>query len=204
MLKADLARQYMEEYLKEVPNGVLTGDRLVDLIKLGMITDIGSLHQVNASSVDLRCSGRFFIEDAKAKHHTVTFSDTTPRAPKMVGKSPLVDLDPGAWCLGSSIEKFNIPESISGFVHLRSTAGRSGMDHAASGFIDPGFHDSNLTFEFQNVNQYHPMRIELGNIVAQVIFFKGEVVSPRYSYRNKGRYNNSKGTVEAIVSNPFN
>src|SRR5687767_5270589 len=69
----------------------------------------------------------------------------------VVYKEGSVVLAPGIFCLGSTIEKFNMPDDVVGFVVGKSTNAREGLQIEAAGLIDPGF-SGFITFELKNLH----------------------------------------------------
>ena len=88
--------------------------------------------------------------------------------------------------LAVSVEKFNLPDDVWGMVVGKSTYARCGiflnttpMEPAWSGY---------LTLEIFNASN-HPVKLYVGEGIAQVSFFRGN--APKINYRNKnGKYQN--------------
>jgi len=99
-------------------------------------------------------------------------------------------MEPHEFIIASTIEKVNIPTTHAADLKLKSTIGRMGINHALSGWIDPGF-SGQITLELQNISGrqvklYYEMKI------AQLIFMK-LVEETKMSYSKTGRYQNQQG-----------
>jgi len=104
-------------------------------------------------------------------------------------------LAPGEFVLAHSQEMFNLPNDISAEYKLKSSLARVGLEHLNAGFIDSGFHNANLTLEFKNMLRQHSLLLIAGMLCGQLLFFRHAPVADAYSYRQRGRYNGSRGAV---------
>jgi deoxycytidine triphosphate deaminase len=82
-----------------------------------------------------------------------------------------VVLRPGVFCLGSTIETFNMPNDIVGFVEGKSTNAREGLQIHAAGLIDPGF-KGDITLELKNLHHENFIVLEIGEPIGQVHFHR--------------------------------
>lgn len=80
-----------------------------------------------------------------------------------------ITLKPGVFCLGSTIEEFNMPNDVVGFIVGKSTFAREALQVEAAGLVDPGFHGF-ITFEFKNLHHEDEIILEIGESMAQVYF----------------------------------
>lgn len=113
--------------------------------------------------------------------------------PNKLGMNHLIGDVPefGNFCLGSSIEEFDMPENLMGRVLNKSTWARQGLDASMTTNIEPGWKGF-LTIELI----YHgngPLIIPAGSGICQVIF---EHIAEPASY--VGKYQNQQsGPVPA-------
>lgn len=70
--------------------------------------------------------------------------------------------------LGSSIEKFNMPQSLMGRILNKSTWARRGIDASMTTNVEPGW-EGYLTIELR-YSKFWPIKIKAGSGIAQVIF----------------------------------
>lgn len=131
---------------------------------------------INGASLDLHLDGIFYVDDPDA-------SDGFRKVEKSV------QLAPGQFCLAATQEIFNLPENIAAEVKLRSSWARRGLNHLLAGWCDPGWYGSALTLEFHNVRPFS-ITLQKDDSPVQMVFFSLSTPAGKYSYRNKGRYNN--------------
>ena len=164
----------------------------LDLIKLvedGVITNIASIDQVQASSIDVRLGNRFLVEDDENENLIVLNKRDPLITWDLRLQDEYYDLQPGEFILGHTMEMFNMPNDLSATFQLKSTSARSGLGHILAVHVDPGFNNSALTLELYNITQYHTIRLHPGDMIGQMIFFRHAPVPEHASYRAKGRYN---------------
>jgi dCTP deaminase len=100
----------------------------------------------------------------------------------------------GEFIIASTIEFFELPLDIAGDLKLKSSIGRKGINHALSGWIDPGFKGM-ITLELQNISGAF-VTLEPGMKIAQLVFMQlSEPTS--LSYERTGRYCNQTGPTLA-------
>jgi len=172
---------------------LLSYDELVELVKSGVIN--APLSAVNGSSIDLtlhhivRTEVNYFVEVNLARGESIA---TVESCGKLV-------MMPHTTALASSNEFFNMPLWLSAEFSLKSTLGRNFMDHATSGWVDPGFNGL-LTLELVNNNSFHALVLEPGMKIGQVKFFRHRPVPLAFSYKKRGQYNGqSKVTPAGVV-----
>jgi len=166
------------------------------LCKEGQV--VGHLPQnINTASLDLRLGKTILVERCPAGSGTILdYRKRTPISTRTVvmDEDEGFVLHPGQFILAHSMEICNFRDDIAALLRVKSTQGRMGFEHMDAGWVDPGFHGA-LTLEFKNENLFHPIRIRPGDNVAQLIFFRGQMVDPEFSYRYKGNYNGSVTVV---------
>jgi len=80
-------------------------------------------------------------------------------------------IQPGAFCLGSTIETVTLPHDIVARVDGKSSLGRLGLlVHATAGYVDPGW-TGRLTLELSNQSQM-PIALYYGMRIAQISFLR--------------------------------
>lgn len=193
---------------------ILTHTELLKLIENGVIRNIKSLDQVNGSSVDIRLSNQFLVEEKIERGYARRFVDlrsrdsiTTELVQLYFSDDPEVDedqdyrnfhydLEPNEFILGSTIETFFLPNNISAQFHLKSSMARAGLGHSLAGHCNPGWNDSTLTLELKNETRYHTLRLKPGMLIGQMVFYKHDEVDLEASYKIRGSFNNAK-TVQS-------
>jgi len=120
-------------------------------------------------SVDVRLDSRFLMFGGP---------DNLPIDPKVAESMLSIDVEdgdafqlaPGAFALGSTLERLTLPDNIAGRIEGKSSIGRLGIEvHSTAGFIDPGF-DVYVTLELKNVAP-RPVLLWPGMFVGQVCFY---------------------------------
>ena len=147
---------------------------------------------INASSIDITLGENIFVEayDNNVDQQIIDLSEGKfMDMDKISIKNSPYLLEPGDFILAESEQYFNLPNSIAGLYVLKSTLARNGLNHLNAGWCDPGFHDSKLTLELQNVTKYHTWRLRCGMKIGQIFFLKGKLVPQDKSYAKKGQYN---------------
>lgn len=180
---------------------LLSRDYLLDLIDNGVIT--ADPANVNGTSIDITLDRVIKIE-SKAKAPAGWCRGPIDLAAKESINMTSVEIPdegyellPGQFILASSVEVFNLPETISAEYKLKSTMARNGLEHLNAGWCDPGWHGSKLTLEFKNMNQFHSLLIKPGMKCGQMIFFKHVAVPQEHSYAVRGKYNGQTGATES-------
>lgn len=141
------------------------------IIALGPgIIDPYDLNQVNPASYDLRIGGDV-IDLATGQRTNHTYGDP-------------IHLYHGKAILATTIEKVALPSDIAGWVALKSSAARSGVDHALAGWIDPGF-IGQITLE---LSAHREVTLTVGQRICQIVFHQCALpaVAPyngRYQYQ---------------------
>lgn len=103
---------------------------------------------------------------------------------------------PGALALGTTLEKFQIPNDVVAFIDGKSSLGRIGlMTRISSSNIAPGFEGA-LTLELYNVTN-RPIRLFPGMPIAQMYFMRLDQPA-QFPYGAEGRghhYNGQSGVA---------
>jgi dCTP deaminase len=103
-------------------------------------------------------------------------------------------LMPGEFIIASTNERVKVPHNVAIDLKLKSTIGRKGINHALSGWIDPGF-EGQITLELQNISGQKVV-LEPNMKIAQLIFM--QLVEPTdLPYTVTGRYCGQMGPTLA-------
>ena len=127
---------------------------------------------IQPASVDLRLDRSFSIFRPSSR----PFVDVRQPAEDLtelvtIGSEAPFVIQPGAFCLGSTMETITLPDDIVARVDGKSSLGRLGMlVHATAGYVDPGW-TGRLTLELSNQSQM-PIALYYGMRVAQVSFIR--------------------------------
>ena len=170
---------------------ILTYDELCAMVASGFVRGVPMAH-IGAASIDLTLGSMLWVESPPRGGSTIVdlMADDTPALePVDLLKRGHYDLQPGQFCLASSVEMFHLPNDLAGQVSLRSSLARSGLTHNMAGFVDPGFCGSVITLELVNVLRFRALRLRPGLKIAQVAFFRGAMVPQHASYAVRGKYN---------------
>lgn len=148
---------------------------------------------VNAASIDIRLGNKILTEVKPYKQPKVSLKhrDALYMNELTLGEDGYT-LEPGEFILASSLEIFNLPETISAEYKLKSSLARVGLEHLKAGWCDAGWNGSVLTLELVNLTRFHSIQIRPGDKIGQVVFFRHEQVPSNASYAQKGRYNGDK------------
>lgn len=96
-----------------------------------------------------------------------------------------VNLMPGEFILASTLEHVKIPNDVAVDLKLKSSIGRLGLNHALSGWVDPGF-EGDITLELQNISG-NRIVLEPNIKIAQIVFM--QLAEPTaLPYNLTGRY----------------
>lgn len=109
-----------------------------------------------------------------------------------------ITIEPGAFLLGSTIEKVTLGNSLAARIEGKSSLGRLGlMIHSTAGFIDPGF-TGQITLELSNVSPL-PIRLTPGMLIGQLCVFRLTTpVDKPYGHPDlSSRYQGQEGPTES-------
>lgn len=143
---------------------------------------------INPASIDVRLGDTLLIESAQSR-------ELVPYPLHQHTEQNPYELKPGQFCLGQTVETFNVPDHLAVEFRLKSSRAREGLDQALAVWGDPGWHGSVLTLELRNNRQLWPQLLWPGMKIGQMIFIRMSA-SPERSYAVTGRYN-SDATVTA-------
>lgn len=176
------------------PRGLLSTLALYELIDRGVIDAHHS--QVTGTTIDVRLAPDILFESRNpgfARVVRMANGETIETEPHNLNNRPY-KMSPGEFVLGSTIERFKLPASISAMYFLKSSQARSGQEHLGAGWIDPGF-EGNLTLELVNCVQHHDHLLDSGMFIGQIMFIEHEPVEPEMLYSNRGQYHRQKGVT---------
>lgn len=141
---------------------------LVNMGQLGIDPYVDGM--VQPASIDVTASGIFRVfKNNGSTHIDPRFeqADLTEET-RQEGEVPFV-LHPGEFVLGSTVERFTLPNDIVGRLEGKSSLGRLGLViHSTAGFIDPGF-DGTITLELSSAATL-PICLWAGMPIGQVSF----------------------------------
>ncbi len=113
-------------------------------------------------------------------------------------------IQPGAFCLGSTVETITLPDDIVARVDGKSSLGRLGLlVHATAGYVDPGW-TGKLTLELSNQSQM-PIALYYGMRIAQISFYRLTTPVDRpYGTPGLGsKYQGQTGPTPSRISEEF-
>ena len=113
-------------------------------------------------------------------------------------------LQPGAFCLATTLETITLPDDLVARVDGRSSLGRLGLlVHATAGYVDPGW-TGKLTLELSNQSQM-PIALYHGMRISQISFFTlSSVVDRPYGSPGLGsKYLGQTGPTPSRISEDF-
>lgn len=108
-------------------------------------------------------------------------------------KLPIIMM-PSEFLIASTRETIHLPHHVAGDLKLKSTIGRMGINHALSGWLDPGF-EGQITLELQNISGQQ-VTLKPGMKIAQVVFM-ALTEKTDLPYNKTGRYQNQQGPTMA-------
>lgn len=178
---------------------LLSHEALCDLVGRGILEG-SHVNHVNAASIDLVLGDVIWTEKdprpymVEGQHWPVIdmLDKNSGHLERRVMDDRGYVVPPGGILLAQTKEIFNLPNWLSGDFKLKSTQARNFFNHLNAGWADAGWHDSVLTLEFVNHNQFHAVRVAPGMKCGQMIFFEHEEVPPEASYAARGQYNGDK------------
>lgn len=90
-----------------------------------------------------------------------------------------------------SLEFVNIPDDMAAILYSKSSTGRRGIEHLHAGYGDPGWQDSQWTWEIHNVAPW-PIKLVAGQKLMQQVMIR-MTETPLRTYAETGRYNQQSG-----------
>jgi deoxycytidine triphosphate deaminase len=159
--------------------GVLSDDQITEWASSGGVKPFDH-RLVNPASIDLRWSGK-----SRCAYHW--------------GWSEVEDSNellviPGLLYLLDTVEIVSLPDNMAGILSLKSSMGRTGLEHLHAGWFDPGF-TGTATLEIKNMAPW-TITLKRGQPIVQLaLIFMSQ--KPRLSYKDTGRYNGQEGPTIA-------
>jgi dCTP deaminase len=137
--------------------------------------------QVNPASYDVTLGNHWIIMDGSIERETTCSN---------------IMLEPGMVVLATTKEYVKVPRNICCDLKLKSTIGRSWINHSLSGWVDPNFMGE-LTLELQNIGP-KPVVLRENMRIAQLVFLTMEE-EPETAYGEKGtgKYQYQQGATRA-------
>jgi dCTP deaminase len=160
---------------------------------------------VQPASVDLRLDRAFRVFRVTSRPYVDVrepVDDLTDLVTVEDGE-PFV-IQPGTFCLGSTIETITLPDDIVARVDGKSSLGRLGLlVHATAGYVDPGW-TGRLTLELSNQSQM-PIALYCGMRIAQISFLQLTTAVDRpYGTPDLGsKYQGQTGPTPSRISREF-
>jgi len=144
---------------------VLGYDKIVELIKNGLLIENVDEKNIQPSGVDLRVKRIYRLREGG---YLGTNDRKTPDVDSVSDRpGEKFRLEPNEFVLVETMEKVNMPKDITGIVLPRSSLFRCGVSlHTA--VVDPGFQGT-LTFGMKNLSEF-PFEIEIGSKIGQIVF----------------------------------
>ena len=182
------------------PVSALSDGTIIRLVNEGRIrVDPWDPAMVQPASIDVRLGRSFRV----FHNHRVTSIDLRMPPPGLTEEVVLADdetfvIHPGEFCLGTTLERIELPDDIVARVEGKSSIGRLGLIvHATAGFCDPGWKGT-LTLELANLTRV-PIKLWPGLPIAQLSFMTLDAAAERpYGHPELGSHYH--GQVEATES----
>jgi dCTP deaminase len=103
-------------------------------------------------------------------------------------------LKPNEVVLATTLEFVKIPKNVCCDLKLKSTIGRSFINHTLAGWVDPGF-NGQITLELHNIGP-NPYVLKHGDKIAQLVFLgMEEPAECAYGEKNTDKYQNQLGAT---------
>ena len=142
---------------------------------------------VNPASLNLRIGEKAMIEVPEVDSLGYT---TGSRMEQVIlsdySRSNPLWVDPGQFVMTDVMEVLRLPPDYEAQGILRSSAGRLGWDHAASLYVDPGYH-GRLTLELVNCRRWKRLPLFPGQQLVQLRIYRLPN-PPERDYSQTGRY----------------
>lgn len=160
---------------------------------------------IQPASVDLRLDSAFRIFRSTSRPFVDVQQpvDDLTELVEIAQDEPFV-VQPGSFCLGSTVETIGLPDDIVARVDGKSSLGRLGLlVHATAGYVDPGW-TGKLTLELSNQSQM-PIALYYGMRVCQISFLEMTTAVDRpYGSAGLGsKYQGQTGPTPSRISREF-
>jgi dCTP deaminase len=117
---------------------------------------------VQPASIDLTLGSEFIVW-----HGTLGWGEYGPIEPFAVTRADGINIEPGQFLLGATVETVTTPNHLVGLIDGRSSWARLGIAvHITAGYIDPGFHGQ-ITLELKNVG-HKAVHLPVGARICQL------------------------------------
>ncbi|HVP04161.1 MAG TPA: dCTP deaminase [Dehalococcoidia bacterium] len=160
---------------------------------------------IQPASVDVRLDSTFRIFRVTSRPYVDVQQpmDDLTELVEIAPEEPFV-IQPGSFCLGSTVETITLPDDIVARVDGKSSLGRLGLlVHATAGYVDPGW-TGKLTLELSNQSQM-PIALYYGMRIAQISFLEmtTPVDRPYGSPELGSKYQGQTGPTPSRISAEF-
>jgi dCTP deaminase len=160
---------------------------------------------IQPASIDLRLDDTFRIFKVTTQPYVDVREpvDDLTELVTIAHDQPFI-LQPGAFCLATTLETITLPDDLVARVDGRSSLGRLGLlVHATAGYVDPGW-TGKLTLELLNQSQM-PIALYYGMRISQISFFTlSSVVDRPYGSPGLGsKYLGQTGPTPSRISEDF-
>jgi len=185
---------------------VLSDRSIKEEIALGrLVVDPLDREAIQPASIDLRLGDSFRLFRATARAY-VDVREPVDDLTELVsiGDGEPFVVQPGVFCLGSTLESITLPDDIVARVDGKSSLGRLGLlVHATAGYVDPGW-TGRLTLELSNQSQM-PIALYQGMRIAQISFLRltSAVDRPYGSPGLGSKYQSQEGPTPSRISQEF-
>src|SRR4029453_6028907 len=157
---------------------------------------------IQPASVDLRLDDTFRVFNVTTRPYVDVREpvDDLTALVTLTGDEPFI-LQPGAFCLATTLETIALPDDIVAPVDGRTSLGRLGLlVHATAGYVDPGW-TGKLTLELSNQSQM-PIALYSCMRIAQISFLllSSPVDRPYGSPGLGPKYHGQKGPTPSRIS----
>lgn len=154
---------------------------------------------VNPASINLRLGNSFAYPK---KDQMIMLGDEVQYDLVFCEEGKYCKLDPGEFCLATTMEWISVPIVCAAFVQGRSSIGRAGLSVQNAGFVDPGF-EGHITLELKNDAPY-PIILVPGYPVTQLVYMRCEDASFRYDGKYKGQVDATGSRMHLDILKPGN
>ena len=160
---------------------------------------------IQPASIDLRLDDTFRIFNVTTRPYVDVREpvDDLTELVSITHDQPFI-LQPGAFCLATTLETITLPDDLVARVDGRSSLGRLGLlVHATAGYVDPGWMGK-LTLELSNQSQM-PIALYYGMRISQISFFtlSSPVDRPYGSPGLGSKYSGQTGPTPSRISEDF-
>ena len=131
---------------------------------------------------DIRLGSRFLVPE-EGSGMILDPKGTPAEAFRRIACEGTLELPPGAFVLGESVEQFAPPVDIVGLCFGKSSYARCGLVVNVTP-LEPGWRGK-LTMALINTSPL-PIRLHIGQGIAQVVFLRGERPTRTYSEKESG------------------